>query len=782
MDKSAEVHRMDDLSESASDRRMRWMEEQIKAHGDRIKLLEGTVGAAASDKRKDKCPPWLWADGTVAEFPRSADGMVRSPAESHDASPNQVPNLRMTDSPVKDEESLLATETIDASPRKLPPPPCPAPRADTKPVKVPPSPTQTADATSAKKVNFLAAYTCPPFFTPRMGSNAKKKAKRSRNKKNKKRKKKAKEKHDSKISTLVKTTALLVLASIIVGQGIAMVTKGETSQAMTVIEEGLKAIFDPAMAKSVGGKDRSKDTAVGPTEQTRPSLWKMKEGRTNVSPPRRMQEACNFCPDGLAVQPDSLIPGSGSFTCGQVLAAAPTLTGALCAQAQGAQAFCCPAGATPDSADPLVPITSPSSAATTPATSLMSSLSQSCSLPDNQVCGCEAVGQSDYRGMINVSEEDGSECAPWNADFIPSIIGFSPPDIFTNSGLDANYCRNPNNLRERAACFSSVVSQNGDYEHYCDVPYCDPCSCMPACGQPNLASCGCPSVRQAESCCMDADDERHCKCGYLKEACQKSLENNSTEFCALAQDTCCEGNGNPWCGCNLYQQICTESPFKFICNFAAESCCNDNFPGADSYVAKSENAGYASTEDGRYESVVVNPECNCQFFEYVTNELDYGRIDSKIVDDMCDSAEHNHEPPVGGARYNERRHLQGLYMNLHGDYWFRNDGWADAASQYGKGEWQIGNEYCTWYGLTCNDDGFISEINLSDNNCTGTNIWSDVGFSYPNLVRLDLSHNNLSGELVMQTPSSCVCNNSFPVVILITIILFQVHFQGCDLL
>ena len=177
------------------------MEDELKAQGDRIKLLEGTLGAAASDKCNVKCPPWSWVDGLVAEFPRSVDGMGCWPAEAHDASSDQIPLSKINVSPAKNEASLLLSETCDASPRK---PPHPTPRSDAKPVKkairtknkknkekqglpqlvddptvnaspeeveeVPPSPTQTTDITPAKKLTSLAAEACPPFPTPRTGS------------------------------------------------------------------------------------------------------------------------------------------------------------------------------------------------------------------------------------------------------------------------------------------------------------------------------------------------------------------------------------------------------------------------------------------------------------------------------------------------------------------------------------------------------------------------------------------------------------------------------------
>ena len=649
----------DEFHGDGEDRRLRRMEEELKMQGDRMKLLEGMVGAKASDRCDDKHLSRPGAEEAVTKVPQWAEGVRR------DALPEQVPlspALRVDASPTKEKAASLAPDAFNASSREFLPPS---------------SPTLGAD------------------------SSAKRKAKRARNKINKKRKK-AKEKEGSRASILAKTTALLVFTSAVIGgQKIAeggnhlLAKKGEMDQAIKGIKEGIRAMFDPVKAPSLSKVEENLLKAIfdpATPAGTTKHLSLEKKDLSNVRSPRRTQEACVFCPDGLAVQPDSPIPGGGGFTCGQVLSAAPTLNGALCARAQAGQAFCCPAGATPIFADPLFPVVSspivvPSYS---PSVSSLPTTERVCPLADNQVCGCEAVGQSDYRGSIHVSAEDGSKCLPWNSDLVKEIVGVSPPDVYPHEGLDSNYCRNPAQLRERAACFSSVVSENGDYEHYCDVPYCDPCSCMPACGEPNLAACACPSVRQAESCCVDAADKEDCKCGYLKEACQKSLENNSTEFCALAQETCCEGNRNPWCGCNLYQQICTASPFKFTCNFAAESCCNYDFAGADSYAATSEYS-YAFIEStGAYSSDIKYPSCKCEFFTYATKELGYSRIDSTTTDIMCEAAVNRQRPPIrSDYRGWERSRLRRFYMTLNGNYWFRNNGWAEAASQYGFGEWQV---------------------------------------------------------------------------------------------
>ena len=102
------------------------------------------------------------------------------------------------------------------------------------------------------------------------------------------------------------------------------------------------------------------------------------------------------------------------------------------------------------------------------------------------------------------------------------------------------------------------------------------------------------------------------RCEYLKEACQKSLLNNVTEFCWEAAETCCAGNDDPWCGCNVYQQICADDPAGFACDFAAESCCDSSFVGADDYAL------------GSTVNAVV---CRCQFLTYLETELGYKQVE-----------------------------------------------------------------------------------------------------------------------------------------------------------
>ena len=75
-------------------------------------------------------------------------------------------------------------------------------------------------------------------------------------------------------------------------------------------------------------------------------------------------------------------------------------------------------------------------------------------MADNRVCGCKTVRQSDYRGTVNVSGEDGSECLRWDSDVIKAAIGGnSVLDLFPDSGLESNYCRNLVNIQERRRAF-----------------------------------------------------------------------------------------------------------------------------------------------------------------------------------------------------------------------------------------------------------------------------------------------------------------------------------------
>lgn len=233
-----------------------------------------------------------------------------------------------------------------------------------------------------------------------------------------------------------------------------------------------------------------------------------------------------------------------------------TASGASMGLVQEIQQQCCPASYNePPSASPTA-------------------LLQQCPLADNQDCGCEIVNQADYQGMINTPEGgSGAVCLRWDSG---TAIQFANRGQFPDR-YGENYCQSSGRSSSRPQAYCAAQVPGGDpYWFFCEVPFCDPCSCVPAYGVPNLGPCACPSVHQAEECCVGIHDEASCKCVYLKKACLKSLENGTTEFCALASEVCCAKNENPWCECNVYEQICTENPSKFTCDFAAETCCSND--------------------------------------------------------------------------------------------------------------------------------------------------------------------------------------------------------------
>jgi hypothetical protein len=79
-----------------------------------------------------------------------------------------------------------------------------------------------------------------------------------------------------------------------------------------------------------------------------------------------------------------------------------------------------------------------------------------------------------------------------------------------------------------------------------------------------------------------------------------------------------------------------------------------------------------------------------------------------------------------------------FYNNLNGASWTNKTGWEEGA---------VGEDcdICQWYGVTCNNNGEVIGLNLSDNNLSGS--LNNSIDTFTNLLNLDLSYNNLSGPL-----------------------------------
>ena len=77
-----------------------------------------------------------------------------------------------------------------------------------------------------------------------------------------------------------------------------------------------------------------------------------------------------------------------------------------------------------------------------------------------------------------------------------------------------------------------------------------------------------------------------------------------------------------------------------------------------------------------------------------------------------------------------------IYWKMNGNNWLNNSGWKDGD----------GTALCSWFGITCNGDNIITEIDLSENNLAGE-LDEDILLSLPfGLESLKLAKNNISGN------------------------------------
>lgn len=87
-------------------------------------------------------------------------------------------------------------------------------------------------------------------------------------------------------------------------------------------------------------------------------------------------------------------------------------------------------------------------------------------VPDPDTCGCASEKQADYRGTISVTST-GLACQPWASQTPHSHS--NTPEARPTSGLDSNYCRNPDG-EPRAWCYTQDPNVRWEL---CNVPTCD---------------------------------------------------------------------------------------------------------------------------------------------------------------------------------------------------------------------------------------------------------------------------------------------------------------------
>ena len=160
----------------------------------------------------------------------------------------------------------------------------------------------------------------------------------------------------------------------------------------------------------------------------------------------------------------------------------------------------------------------------------------------------------------------------------------------------------------------------------------------------------------------------------------------------------------------MYEEICFEFPGDSTCELAAASCCS---PYSDGYFGESET-------------------CYCDFYTSTKNVIGY---ESEHGPGNCTMARRDPIDPIE----NESGGLSFLYSSFGGDDWKDNTGWDSDTP------------HCEWFGITCNEDGLVTEINLRHNNLTGFGdmvLWILNNYAFfKELKVLDLAENKLTGSL-----------------------------------
>eukprot|EP00984_Skeletonema_dohrnii_P000926 scaffold302_cov91-Skeletonema_dohrnii-CCMP3373.AAC.2 len=206
------------------------------------------------------------------------------------------------------------------------------------------------------------------------------------------------------------------------------------------------------------------------------------------------------------------------------------------------------------------------------------------------------------------------------------------------------------------------------------------------------------------------------------------------------------------CKCNFWLPLCEDKGGE-ACDYAAEYCCGDYLYGED--------LGGFFYHD--------SPQCYCDFFNYAQNEFDHA-LKSKALNpnesfpNRCSEFEElmnyfmdnlagsNSAFKVDIPSFFEKPSLMKIYEKTNGQNWTNNAGWMDNTINH-----------CQWYGISCDDEGYVIGIDLRDNNLagqfptyteTGTTfifrIWMFTKTGLGNLLRLKrvvLADNKLTGTI-----------------------------------
>ncbi|KAL7522270.1 hypothetical protein ACHAWX_006963, partial [Stephanocyclus meneghinianus] len=242
------------------------------------------------------------------------------------------------------------------------------------------------------------------------------------------------------------------------------------------------------------------------------------------------------------------------------------------------------------------------------------------------------------------------------------------------------------------------------------------CICViePLCNIGNVEMCDVA----LEFCCpvkLDLEERMTCEQTALHYTCQDSIKHNNNNgdlsVCHRASSAKCDDDEDTYgCECRYWETLCTENAIHgSVCEEAVGYCCGS----------------------------ISQNQCRCDFYN---NALKFGYVSDQI-DSSCDGAFAEQQDHSNIVMY--QYYAKKIADSLGSTWWFNNDGWQDDKTSH-----------CHWFGVTCNEAGFISQINLKGNNLTGELTYVDddgsTQFSFNHLYdleMLDLSDNNIFGSI-----------------------------------
>ena len=265
------------------------------------------------------------------------------------------------------------------------------------------------------------------------------------------------------------------------------------------------------------------------------------------------------------------------------------------------------------------------------------------------------------------------------------------------------------------------------------------------------------------------------QCDHFRSACERNTNNWAQDglspFCEEAESSCCEVEDHDVkivtgidnytatfglydeCKCEFWLDLCKDTQGD-ACDYAAQYCCGD----------------YKHEDDGRF-SFLNSDTCYCDFYNYVHDELGHEvwprALNFNEKFQFCKGQFQDEIAWFKSALYGFRHKyempsLEAIYKGTNGENWKNNAGWMDKEI-----------DHCKWYGISCDNEGFVNSIDLRDNNLSGqfpvysrnkvdvkfdsfdgnilleSNwIWTKYGLAnLYSLETLDLADNNLTGTI-----------------------------------